>query len=132
VSVYRVSVCVSALGLAISPERVVRSTSFLACGRGPPACVRTPGTHARQERRDSAESIMLYVLTVYPAVSWAPRGRAHELSHDLRIRNMWFPNPIGYQFELTVHLAGFSEIWSLKNFGVMTLAFWSHVTSTVT
>jgi len=33
---------------------------------------------ARQERSDSAESIMLYVLTVYPAVSWAPRGRAHE------------------------------------------------------
>jgi len=30
------SVCLSALGLAISPERVVRSTSFLACGRGPP------------------------------------------------------------------------------------------------
>ena len=28
------SVCLSALGLAISPERVVRSTSFLACGRG--------------------------------------------------------------------------------------------------
>ena len=29
-------VSLSALGLAISPERVVRSTSFLACGRGPP------------------------------------------------------------------------------------------------
>ena len=70
------SVCLSALGLAISPERIIRSTSFLACSRGPPgprmcaACVSTPG---------EAQCIMLYVLTVYPAVSWAPSGRAHEL-----------------------------------------------------
>jgi len=32
----------------------------------------------RQARCASAECIMLYVLTVYPVVSWAPRGRAHE------------------------------------------------------
>ena len=30
------SACLSALGLAISPERAIRSTSFLVCGRGPP------------------------------------------------------------------------------------------------
>jgi len=36
-----------------------------------PACV-------SQARRASAECIMLYVFTVYPAVSWPPRGRAHE------------------------------------------------------
>ena len=88
----------SALGLAISPERVVRSTSFLACSRGPPGprmcavlrtagvrkharrCATAPRVYARQASRASAECIMVYVLTVYPAVSWAPRGRAHELS----------------------------------------------------
>jgi len=40
--------CLSALGLPISPERVVRSTSFLACGRGPPG----------PRMRDSADSII--------------------------------------------------------------------------
>ena len=48
------SSCLSALRLAISPERVVRSTSFLACGRGPAG----PRICVRQERRDSAESII--------------------------------------------------------------------------
>jgi len=49
------SVCLSALVLDVSPERVVRSTSFLACGRGSPGPRIRP---ARQERRDSADSII--------------------------------------------------------------------------
>jgi len=54
------------------------------------ACISTPGEArqrreynpraARQARRTSAECIMLYVLTVYPAVSWAPCGLAHEFT----------------------------------------------------
>jgi len=81
------SVCPhSALRLAISRQRVVRSTSSLACGRGPPG---------PRMCRDSAESIIRGVSTrgearqrrVYnairvdsvPSCSWAPRGRAHEL-----------------------------------------------------
>ena len=84
-------VCLSALRLAISPERVVRSTSFLASGRGPPgprmyavrsrpACVSTHD--ARQERRDSAECIIQRRFAIrvdsVRSCSWAPRVRAHE------------------------------------------------------
>jgi len=49
-----VSVCLSALRLAISRQRVVRSTSSLACGRGPPGprmcAVRSMAGVPRQRR----------------------------------------------------------------------------------
>ena len=82
------SVCMSALRLAISRQRVVRSTSFLACGRGPPGprmC--TPG-EARQRREytcvstpDEARQRRVYNairVDSVPSCSWAPRGRAHD------------------------------------------------------
>jgi len=95
------SVCLSALRLAISGQRVVRSTSFLACARGPPGprmCAVRSTVGVRHERRKSAESIIrvrkharstpdearqrrvynaIRVDSV-PSCSWTPRGRAHE------------------------------------------------------
>ena len=72
---------------AVRPENVCRAYGRHASARQERRAESMAGTpgYARQARRASAECIMLYVLAVYPAVSWAPRGRAHECALKVRV-----------------------------------------------